>query len=252
MKLIPMIVGNWKLNKTPTAGSSFVEKTTNLLLEMKNVSVIFAPPFTGLFDLNVEPPFYSAAQNCHWEENGAFTGEISVSMIQDCGTSFVILGHSERRHIFGETNEWINRKVKAVLAGNLKPILCVGESLEQRDAGQTELVLKSQLEEGLNGVNSLQNVVIAYEPVWAIGTGVTASLEQVESAHHSVRKILDDLYPDFDDIHVLYGGSVNSGNAESLIQVSGVNGFLIGGASLDVTTFTSIINNVENFQMRTL
>ncbi len=247
-----MIVGNWKLNKTPTAGSSFVEKTTNLLLEMKNVSVIFAPPFTGLFDLNVEPPFYSAAQNCHWEENGAFTGEISVSMIQDCGTSFVILGHSERRHIFGETNEWINRKVKAVLAGNLKPILCVGESLEQRDAGQTELVLKSQLEEGLNGVNSLQNVVIAYEPVWAIGTGVTASLEQVESAHHSVRKILDDLYPDFDDIHVLYGGSVNSGNAESLIQVSGVNGFLIGGASLDVTTFTSIINNVENFQMRTL
>ena len=93
MKLIPMIVGNWKLNKTPTAGSAFVEKTTNLLLEMKNVSVIFAPPFTGLFDLNVEPPFYSAAQNCHWEENGAFTGEISVSMIQDCGTSFVILGH---------------------------------------------------------------------------------------------------------------------------------------------------------------
>lgn len=252
MKLIPMIVGNWKLNKTPTAGSSFVEKTTNLLLEMKNVSVIFAPPFTGLFDLNVEPPFYSAAQNCHWEENGAFTGEISVSMIQDCGTSFVILGHSERRHIFGETNEWINRKVKAVLAGNLKPILCVGESLEQRDAGQTELVLKSQLEEGLNGVNSLQNVVIAYEPVWAIGTGVTASLEQVESAHLSVRKILDDLYPNSDDIHVLYGGSVNSGNAESLIQVSGVNGFLIGGASLDVTTFTSIINNVENFQMRTL
>ena len=164
----------------------------------------------------------------------------------------MILGHSERRHVFGESDDWINRKVKAVLAGDLKPILCVGETLDQREAGQTELVLKSQLEQGLASMDSLKEIVIAYEPVWAIGTGVTANNEQVESAHTLVRKILKKLYPESDNIHVLYGGSVKPGNAEELIQVPGVNGFLIGGASLDVESFTSITRTVETVQMRTL
>ena len=252
MKLTPIVAGNWKMHKTPSEGASFVETTVNLLLDIKHVSVIFAPPFTGLFDMDVNPPFYSAAQNCHWEGSGAFTGEISVSMIQDCGAEFVILGHSERRHVFGESNDWINRKVKAVLAGNLKPILCIGETLDQREAGQTDLVLKEQLEKGLGGVETLENMVIAYEPVWAIGTGVTANNDQVEEAHASVRNFLKELYPESGIIHVLYGGSVNPGNAEELIQIPGVNGFLIGGASLDVGSFTSITRIVEHVQMRTL
>ena len=252
MNLTPIVAGNWKMHKPPSEGASFIELTKNLLLDIEHVSVIFAPPFTGLFDLNVKPPFYSAAQNCHWEQTGAFTGEISVSMIRDCGAEFVIIGHSERRHVFGESDEWINRKVKAVLAGNMKPILCIGELLNQREAGQTELVLKSQLEQGLAGVESLENIVIAYEPVWAIGTGVTANANQVESAHSSVRNILKELYPESDTIHVLYGGSVKPGNAEELIQIPGVNGFLIGGASLDVESFASITRTVETVQLRTL
>jgi triosephosphate isomerase len=252
MKKKPIIAGNWKMNKTPTEGGSFVDRTVNLLLDIKHVSVIFAPPFTGLFDMDVKPPFYSAAQNCHWEDSGAFTGEISVSMIRDCGAEYVILGHSERRHVFGESDDWVNRKVKAVLDGGLKPILCIGETLGQREAGQTDLVLESQLELGLKDVAELEHCVIAYEPVWAIGTGVTADSEQVKLAHQAVRKILVEIYPGSDDIQVLYGGSVNPGNAEELISVPGVNGFLIGGASLDVDSFTSITQTVDNIQERIL
>ena len=252
MKKKPIIAGNWKMNKTPTEGGSFVDRTVNLLLDIKHVSVIFAPPFTGLFDMDVKPPFYSAAQNCHWEDSGAFTGEISVPMIRDCGAEYVILGHSERRHVFGESDDWVNRKVKAVLDGGLKPILCIGETLGQREAGQTDLVLESQLELGLKDVAELEHCVIAYEPVWAIGTGVTADSEQVKLAHQAVRKILVELYPGSDDIQVLYGGSVNPGNAEELISVPGVNGFLIGGASLDVDSFTSITQTVDNIQERIL
>ena len=252
MKKKPIIAGNWKMNKTPTDGGSFVDRTVNILLDIKYVSVIFAPPFTGLFDMDVKPPFYSAAQNCHWEDSGAFTGEISVSMIRDCGAEYVILGHSERRHVFGESDDWVNRKVKAVLAGGLKPILCIGETLGQREAGQTDLVLESQLELGLKDVTELEHCVIAYEPVWAIGTGVTADSEQVELAHKVLMEILAELYPGLSNIHVLYGGSVKPGNTGELIQVPGVDGFLIGGASLDVESFTSIIRTVETVQEKTL
>ena len=246
MEKRPIIAGNWKMNKSPNEGTFFIKESMNLLLDLKNVSVIFAPPFTGLFGIDLEPPFYSAAQNCHWEDSGALTGEISVSMIKECGARYVIIGHSERRHIFGESNDWINRKVKSVLAGGLEAILCIGETVEQREAGQTEFILKDQLEQGLEGVSELAHCVIAYEPVWAIGTGLTASTEQVELAHQSIRKILGELYDDLDDVQVIYGGSVKLDNSEELINVSGVDGFLIGGASLDVRSFTSIIQKVEN------
>ena len=252
MRLNPIIAGNWKMHKTPNEGSIFVEKTTNLLLDINHVSVIFAPPFTGLFELDVNPPFYLAAQNCHWEKDGAFTGEISVSMIQECGAEYVILGHSERRHIFGETDVMVNRKVKSVLAGALKVILCIGETLEERELGQTNLVLKSQLEMGLLDLEKLDNIIIAYEPVWAIGTGLTANTEQVESAHYEVRKILKELFPNSDDIHVLYGGSVKPHNADELLNIYGVNGFLIGGASLDIESFTSITKTAEVVEKRKL
>ena len=250
MNITPIVAGNWKMHKTPTNGKSYVAETVDLLLNIEHISIIFAPPFTGLFDKDVKPPFHKAAQNCHWEEQGAFTGEISVAMIKDCGAAYVILGHSERRHIFGETDSWINRKIHAVLDGGLQPIFCIGETLEQRKAEQTELVLRTQLEQGLAGVTSLKGVVIAYEPVWAIGTGVTAQEDQVQAAHATVRQILSDRFDENDSVPVLYGGSVKPDNAEALIQVPGVNGFLIGGASLDAASFTSIANSVEQVQMR--
>ena len=244
----PIVAGNWKMNKDPLDGFSFVDEVQNLLLDIKHVSIIFAPPFTGLFEMKVKPPFYSAAQNCHWEANGAFTGEISVSMIKGCGAKYVIIGHSERRHIFGESNEWVNKKLKATLDKGLSPILCIGETIEQRKTGQTEQILREQLEKGFDSIDSFEDCIIAYEPVWAIGTGMTADNEQVRSAHNVIRDILGNN----DDIHILYGGSVNSGNAEDLIKVPGVDGFLIGGASLDLDSFTSIARTVEMVQEKKL
>ena len=244
----PIVAGNWKMNKDPLDGFSFVDEVQNLLLDIKHVSIIFAPPFTGLFEMKVKPPFYSAAQNCHWEANGAFTGEISVSMIKGCGAKYVIIGHSERRHIFGESNEWVNKKLKATLDKGLSPILCIGETIEQRKTDQTEQILREQLEKGFDSIDSFEDCIIAYEPVWAIGTGMTADNEQVRSAHNVIRDILGNN----DDIHILYGGSVNSGNAEDLIKVPGVDGFLIGGASLDLDSFTSIARTVEMVQEKKL
>ena len=248
MKKTPIVAGNWKMHKLPSEGTSFVGEVMNLVLDIKSVSVIFAPPFTGLFEMNVEPPFHVAAQNCHWEDTGAFTGEISIPMIKDCGASHVIVGHSERRHVFGETNEWINKKMKALLTHGLKPILCIGETLEQRESGSTELVIKEQLEKGFSSINDIDNCIIAYEPVWAIGTGITANMEQVKMAHELIREIIGEDHDGSNDMHILYGGSVNSGNAGDLIQIEGVDGFLIGGASLDASSFASIIRTVEEVQ----
>ena len=244
----PIVAGNWKMNKDPLDGFSFVDEVQNLLLDIKHVSIIFAPPFTGLFEMKVKPPFYSAAQNCHWEANGAFTGEISVSMIKGCGAKYVIIGHSERRHIFGESNEWVNKKLKATLDKGLSPILCIGETIEQRKTGQTEQILREQLEKGFDSIDSFEDCIIAYEPVWAIGTGMTADNEQVRSAHNVIRDILGNN----DEIHILYGGSVNWGNAEDLIKVPGVDGFLIGGASLDLDSFTSIARTIDMVQEKKL
>lgn len=248
MKKVPIIAGNWKMNKLPSEGNSFINEVTNLVLDIKSVSVIFALPFTGLFEIEVKSPFHIAAQNCHWEDSGAFTGEISISMVKDCGVEYVIVGHSERRHLFGETNEWVNKKTKAVLANGINPILCVGETITQRESGETESVLKDQLEKGLDSISDVRNCIIAYEPVWAIGTGLTATNEQVEIAHQFIREVIGNTYGNGDGTHILYGGSVNSGNAESLIQTEGVDGFLIGGASLDARSFASIIKIVEEVQ----
>ena len=244
----PIVAGNWKMNKHPKEGFSFVDEIQDLLLDINHVSVIFAPPFTGLFEMNVNPPFYSAAQNCHWENSGAFTGEISVSMIKDCGANYVIIGHSERRHIFKESDDWVNKKLISVINNGLNPILCVGETLDQRESGQTDQVLHDQLEKGLVGIDSIKDCIIAYEPVWAIGTGLTAENKQIELAHKAIRDIVSSILKGANDFQILYGGSVNSSNAEDLIQVSGVDGFLIGGASLDVESFTSIARTVEMVQ----
>ena len=250
MKKHAIVAGNWKMYKTPVEGRDFVEYFVNLMLNIDDVEVIFCPPFSALFNIDVvlkDAPYKLGAQNCHWENEGAFTGEVSISMLESCGVDYVILGHSERRHIFKESDEWINKKVKSVLNGGLKPILCIGETLDQRKSNETKDVLFHQLKEGLSGVKKLNNIVIAYEPVWAIGTGETATIEQVGEAHKWVRNILSDFYLQntTDDTSILYGGSVKPENAGELFGIKDVNGFLIGGASLKIDPFKEIILTVN-------
>ena len=248
MSIKPIVAGNWKMNKTPSNSTLFISNIINILSDIKSVKVIVSPPFTSLSQLVVRLPIYTAAQNCHWEESGAFTGEISIPMLKDCGVEYVIIGHSERRHIFKESDKWINNKLKAILAGGLKPILCVGETLDQREKGQTDKVLFQQLTNALVSVEDLDDFIIAYEPVWAIGTGVNANVTQIENAHKTIKEIINQKINITNDMHILYGGSVNSNNAEDLISIPGVDGFLIGGASLDANSFASIVNIVEKNQ----
>jgi len=248
MSIKPIVAGNWKMNKTPSNSNLFISNIINILSDIKSVKVIVSPPFTSLSQLVVRAPIYTAAQNCHWEESGAFTGEISIPMLKDCGVEYVIIGHSERRHIFKESDKWINNKLKAILAGGLKPILCVGETLDQREKGQTDKVLFQQLTNALVSIEDLDDFIIAYEPVWAIGTGVNANVTQIENAHKTIKEIINQNINITNDMHILYGGSVNSNNAEDLISIPGVDGFLIGGASLDANSFASIVNIVEKNQ----
>ena len=245
-----IVAGNWKMYKTPDEGRMFVEEFNNLMLEIGDVEVIFCPPFPALFNIDVvlrNSPYKLGAQNCHWESEGAYTGEISVPMLAESGVDYIILGHSERRHIFGEKDEWINRKVSAVLDGELKPILCIGETLEQRKRDETKKVLETQLQKGLKNIENISNVVIAYEPVWAIGTGETANTVQVKEAHNWVREILAELYSKniAEGTAILYGGSVKPNNAAELFEIEDVNGFLIGGASLNIDSFKEIILEVK-------
>lgn len=245
------------MHKSPPETLSFVGEVKNRLLDKGEVKVIFCPPFTSLFSMVAvlkDTPFGLGAQNVHWESSGAFTGEISVSMLKACQVEYVILGHSERRHIFGESDDWINRKIKTVIQAGMKPIFCIGETIEERNTGQTTAVLASQLRMGLNGINpqQMESMVIAYEPVWAIGTGEHATTEQVAKAHRSIRDILQTIFSAevSSEIPVLYGGSVKPENTMELIRVKGVDGFLIGGASLVVDSFCAIIQTVANNYLR--
>ena len=244
----PIVAGNWKMNKNPNEGSSFINDVLGNLLEVKNVDIVFCPPFTGLNNVNVNPPYYLGAQNCHYKDNGAYTGEISLNMLLECNVQYIIIGHSERRHIFFEDNELIGKKIEKVINTEIKPILCVGETKDEMNSGRAYDVLEEQLAKGLENLKSLSNVLIAYEPVWAIGTGLTASTDKINEMHSFIRKILNKLFKEENPyrIPILYGGSVNSGNADELISLDGVNGFLIGGASLDVVKFTDIVKIVND------
>jgi len=256
MKFKPIVAGNWKMHKTRDEGVSFVGKIKNRVLDKAEAKVIFCPPFTTLFSI-VETidgsDFSVGAQNVHHKAQGAFTGEISVEMLKSEGVEYVILGHSERRHVFGESDSFINKKVHAVLDGGLIPMFCIGETLEDRQANSTIDVLKDQIQIGLKGLETIdpENMIIAYEPVWAIGTGETASEEQVAEAHFSVKSILGGMFgEEGNEVPILYGGSVNENNAAELIQIKGVDGFLIGGASLKEDSFCSIIEQVSKFYKR--
>lgn len=246
MKIKSIIAGNWKMNKKPSESNAFVNNIMNQVNVNENIEIIFSPSFVCLPFIDKSDKYSIASQNCHWEKDGAFTGEISTNMLVDCNVSYVITGHSERRHIFEESNEMVNSKIKACLNNKLKPILCIGETIEDRNKCLTKEVLSTQIFDSLKGVETLNDIVLAYEPVWAIGTGKTASLTQVGETHKDIKEILLSKYDkiEVDSLQILYGGSVSSSNAEELISLADVHGFLIGGASLDVDSFATIINIV--------
>lgn len=245
------IAGNWKMNLNGAAAKALAaglkEKLSQSDIKDK-IDVAVCPPFVYLPTVIEElagNPIGVGAQDVYFEPNGAFTGEISVEMLKDIGCRYVIVGHSERRHVIGESDDLINKKLKAALAGGLEPILCIGELLSEREANQTEIVVERHLRQGLADVTpeQLANITIAYEPVWAIGTGVTATPEQAQQAHDFSRRIIKDMFGDkaSEAIRIQYGGSVKPANAEELIRQPDVDGGLIGGASLKVDDFWGIL-----------
>ena len=244
----PMVAGNWKMNKGLYATRDLLRELVPVLKDVMNVDVVVCPPFIGLGVANREledSNIMLGAQNMHWEDSGAYTGEVSPVMLKEL-CAYVIIGHSERRAMFGETDETVNKKVNAALRVGLKPIMCVGETLEENQGGQTAEVVSRQVREGLAGVNAGQadEVVIAYEPVWAIGTGLAATPEGANAVHKDViRPILRELFGNKagNGMRILYGGSVNAANAKELFDQSDIDGGLIGGASLKADGFTSIV-----------
>ncbi|OYV03779.1 MAG: triose-phosphate isomerase [Verrucomicrobiales bacterium VVV1] len=248
----PIFAANWKMNKGPSETEDFVKSfLSKVQLQNLNCDVVIAPPFVSLAKLTEalhnHHGIQIAAQNCSQFDSGAYTGEVSVLMLREFFIHYVILGHSERRAIFGETDAVINAKIKKAREANLKPIFCIGDTLAEREAGNLETVLRTQVNGGLEGVSEkdLGDIVIAYEPVWAIGTGVTATSEQAQEAHAFVRSLIADLYgPDAAaKIRIQYGGSVKPNNAAELMACPDIDGALIGGAALDPQSFLDIIRN---------
>lgn len=247
----PVIAGNWKMYKTAAEGIAFIEQIRSSASEA-STDVYLAVPFTALQAVAVAAEGSSVvvgAQNMHDAAEGAFTGEISAAMLLDAGARFVILGHSERRHIFGESSAFVNRKVKRALEVGLQPIVCVGETFEQRDAGETNHVLASQLKDSLEGIDAdaAQGIIVAYEPVWAIGTGKTATPEQAQKEHAFCRSVLATLWDEAtaEKIRIQYGGSVKPANSSELLSQPDVDGLLVGGASLDAESFCQIILSIN-------
>lgn len=244
----PLIAGNFKMFKTVAETVSYVNELRALIKDVRNVDIAIAPPFTSL-SAAAEAATGSAidvgAQNLHWERDGAFTGEISATMIRETGARYVIIGHSERRTLFGDTNETVNKKTHAALTAGLVPIVCIGETLDQRDRNETLAVLDRQIKESLDRVTGeqLSGMVLAYEPVWAIGTGRNATPAQAGEAHCHIRQRLKQWFglDASDRCRVLYGGSVKPDNIAKLIAEPDVDGALVGGASLDAKSFFAII-----------
>jgi triosephosphate isomerase len=244
-----IVAANWKMNKTAAEAAAYLESLLTELGADTSVETVVIPPFTALPKaseiLGGSQVVKLGAQNVHPEKNGAFTGEISAEMLRDLYVRYVVIGHSERRALFGETDEFINKKVMTAHAASLRPILCIGETLEQRDAGQVERILEGQLRADLDGLDEkhMADTVIAYEPVWAIGTGRTATPEQAQEAHAFIRKTLAQLFGDAvaGKVRIQYGGSVKPANAAELMAQPDIDGALVGGASLDPHDFAKII-----------
>jgi len=243
-----LIAANWKMHKTLDESVAFTEALQRETGALEDREVVIAPPFTALIGVRHimhQKGFKLAAQNCHWEEKGAFTGEVSTGMLKDAGCDYVLIGHSERRHIFGETDEAIEKKVGAAFKNGLLPILCVGEVLEDRKAGRTIEVIGAQLEKAVKGLsrNLAEQLVIAYEPVWAIGTGLTATPQQAQEVHAFIRDRYGSLHDKVvaNAIRIVYGGSVKPDNVDALMAELDIDGMLVGGASLEVASFKRIV-----------
>ena len=243
-----LIAGNFKMFKTVAETVSYVGELRSLVKDVRGVDIVIAPPFTAVAaaaEAVKGSAIGVAAQNMHWEREGAFTGEVSAGMVREAGATFVIIGHSERRTLFGETNASVNKKTRAAITGGLIPIVCIGETLAQRDGNETLAVLDRQIKEGLDGVtgDELSRMVIAYEPVWAIGTGRNATPAQAGEAHFHIRQRLKQWFglDASERCRVLYGGSVKPDNIAKLIAEPDVDGALVGGASLDPRSFFAII-----------
>lgn len=246
-----VIAGNWKMNNDLSESQNLISKLTSGLTGKElNCEVIICPPFTSLSEaalLTRDTPVKLGAQNMYYKESGAFTGEISAKMLKGIECEYVILGHSERRTIFNESDELINEKIKAALKADLKPIFCIGETLEERENGKEKDVLQAQLSGGLHqiSVKQMENIIIAYEPVWAIGTGKTATPDQAEEMHDFIRNyIKDDFTPETaENLIIQYGGSVKPNNARELLSQKDIDGALVGGACLQADSFISIIES---------
>jgi triosephosphate isomerase (TIM) len=245
----PLMAGNWKMYKNPSETSSYFEKFLPLVANRTDRKVVICPPFVNLHsavkaaeDSSVE----IGGQNLYWAKEGAFTGEISGPMLAAAGAKWVIIGHSERRQYFGETNETVLRRTLAALDAGLKPIVCVGERLEERESGGTNALLEEQFRDGIAGLTPEQfaRIAIAYEPVWAIGTGKTATPEIAAEAHGYIRSLVRDQYGDgpASEVRILYGGSVKPDNASILMAQDELDGVLVGGASLEADSFAAIVN----------
>lgn len=242
-----IIAGNWKMNMLPNEAISFIEELAPMVKDTKN-EVVLCVPYTDLFyalltaqNTNIK----IGAQNMHFEESGAYTGEVSGKMLKAINVEYVIIGHSERRQYFNETDETVNKKIKVAFECGLKPIVCVGETLEQREAGKTEEIVTKQTELALEGLSSEQvkNTIIAYEPIWAIGTGKTATKEDANNSIKAIRNKIAKIYGQTvaDEVIIQYGGSVKSTNAKELFEMSDIDGGLVGGASLKAEEFSKIV-----------
>lgn len=244
----PLIAGNWKMNKHIAESVALASQLKEMVSDVQEVEIVIAPPYTALgsvADAIKGSNVFLSAQNTFWEESGAFTGEVAPSMLKDVGCRYAIVGHSERRQYFGETNETVNKRLKAALKVSLTPIVCIGEVLEERETDKTLKVIEQQLKEGLRGLSAgeMENVVIAYEPVWAIGTGKTATPDQAQEVHQFIRKLIAEIFSEkvAEGVRILYGGSVKPDNIDQLMSQKDIDGALVGGASLKADSFARIV-----------
>ena len=245
---IPLVAANWKMFKTVAEAVAYVREFTGLVSGMDDVEIVVAPPFTAVHaaaEAARGSRIAIAGQDLYWEAEGAFTGEVSAAMLREAGARFVVIGHSERRTKFGETNDQVNRKVKAAMAAGLTPIVCIGETLNERESCETLRVLDRQIKTGLDGLtaNQVAALAVAYEPVWAIGTGRNATSAQAQEAHAHIRSRLSEWFgaEAADACRILYGGSVKPANTKELVSQADVDGALVGGASLDPKVFAEIV-----------
>ena len=243
----PFIAGNWKMNKTISEAKDLVSSLKELVKDVKDVEVGVCPPdidLPAVVEIAKDSNIKVGGQNMHWEENGAFTGDVSPVMLKELGVEYIIIGHSERREYYNETDEQVNKKVKAAFEHGLKPIICVGESLEERKAKETREVVENQVRKALKGLNQKQvsQTVVAYEPLWAIGTGESASAKQANQVISYIRDVIETDYLDAaEDVRIQYGGSVKPHNIEEFMSESDIDGALVGGASLSADSFAEIV-----------